>query len=85
VPIRTEGDGSQKESKEQVKGESARSVFREFFFSPLPYAAQEGKALRALLPGATLLTKRQATKAALIQVRNPFFSTSRHTVSSSTI
>jgi CHAT domain-containing protein len=58
-------------SEGEVKEESARSAFRELFFSPLPYAAQEGEALRALLPGATLLTKREATKAALGQVRSP--------------
>jgi CHAT domain-containing protein len=58
-------------SEEEVKGKSARSVIREFYFPPLPYAAQEGEALRALLPCATLLTKGQATKAALSQVRSP--------------
>jgi CHAT domain-containing protein/Flp pilus assembly protein TadD len=58
-------------SEGQVKKESARSVIREFYFPPLPYAAQEGEALRALLPGSTLLTKGQATKAALGQARSP--------------
>jgi CHAT domain-containing protein len=62
-----EKDASEAEAKE----ESARSVIREFYFTPLPYAAQEGEALRALLPCATLLTKGQATKAALGQVRSP--------------
>jgi CHAT domain-containing protein/Tfp pilus assembly protein PilF len=64
---RREEDASEGEGKE----ESARSAFREFFFSPLPYAVQEGEALRALLPGATLLTKREATKAALSQIHSP--------------
>jgi len=53
------------------KAESARSAINEFYFPPLPYAAREGEALRELLPGATLLTKGQATKAALSQVRSP--------------
>jgi CHAT domain-containing protein/Tfp pilus assembly protein PilF len=57
--------------QEQVDEESAASAFSQFYFSPLPYTAQEGAALRALLPGATLLTKRQASKAALGQVRSP--------------
>ena len=58
-------------SEEDVKAESSRSAIKEFYFPPLPYAAQEGEALLALLPGATLLTKSQATKAALSQIRSP--------------
>jgi CHAT domain-containing protein len=58
-------------SKEQVEEESAASAFSQIYFSPLPHTAREGDALRALLPGATLLTKREATKAALSQVRSP--------------
>lgn len=57
--------------EDEIKAESARSAINEFYFPPLPHAAQEGEALRALLPGATLLTKGQATKAALGQVRSP--------------
>jgi CHAT domain-containing protein/Tfp pilus assembly protein PilF len=57
--------------QEQVNVESAGSAFSQFYFTPLPYTAQEGDALRALLPGATLLTKRQASKRALSQVRSP--------------
>src|SRR6266508_3805802 len=55
----------------EVKAESARSAIKELFFPPLPYAEREGEALRELLPDATLLTKGQATKAALGQVRSP--------------
>jgi CHAT domain-containing protein/Tfp pilus assembly protein PilF len=55
----------------EVKAESARSTLKEFYFPPLPHAEREGEALRALLPDATLLTKGQATKAALGQVRSP--------------
>jgi CHAT domain-containing protein/Tfp pilus assembly protein PilF len=55
----------------EVEAESTRSAFKDLYFSPLPNAAQEGAALRALLPGATLLTKSQATKAALVRVRSP--------------
>jgi CHAT domain-containing protein len=55
----------------EVKGESARSAIKGVYFQPLPDAAEEGEALHALLPGAILLTKRQATKAALSQVRSP--------------
>jgi len=58
-------------SEGEVKAESARSAINEFYFPPLPYAEREGEALRALLPDATLLTKDQATKAALGQVRSP--------------
>jgi CHAT domain-containing protein/Tfp pilus assembly protein PilF len=58
-------------SEGKVKEESARSVIGEFDFTPLPYAAREGEALRALLPGPTLLTKGQATKTALGQARSP--------------
>jgi CHAT domain-containing protein/Tfp pilus assembly protein PilF len=55
----------------EVERKSSSSVFAEVNFRPLPYAAQEGEALQALLPGSTLLTKREATKAALSQVRSP--------------
>ena len=58
-------------SEGKVKAESARSVIKEFYFPPLPYAEREGEALRALLPDATLLTKRQATKAALSKIHSP--------------
>jgi CHAT domain-containing protein len=58
-------------SEGDVNVESTRSVINEFYFPPLPYAAQEGEALRALLPGATLLTKGQATKVALTQIHGP--------------
>ncbi|MBO0857858.1 MAG: CHAT domain-containing protein [Chloracidobacterium sp.] len=54
-----------------VNVESGRSNVNGFYFPPLLYAAEEGEALRALLPGATLLTKGQATKAALSQARSP--------------
>jgi CHAT domain-containing protein len=55
----------------EVKAESARSAIKEIYFPPLPNAEREGEALRELLPDATLLTKGQATKAALSQVRSP--------------
>jgi CHAT domain-containing protein len=55
----------------EVKAESARSAVEALYFRSLPDAAQEGEALRSLLPGATLLTKRRATKAALSQMRSP--------------
>ena len=58
-------------SEGKVKAESARSVIKEFYFPPLPYAEREGEALRALLSDATLLTKRQATKAALSKIHSP--------------
>jgi CHAT domain-containing protein/tetratricopeptide (TPR) repeat protein len=58
-------------SEGEVKEESARSAVRDLYFPPLPDAAAEGEALRVLLPDATLLTKRQATKAALSQMRSP--------------
>jgi CHAT domain-containing protein/Tfp pilus assembly protein PilF len=58
-------------SEGEVKEESARSAIKEFYFPPLPQAEREGEALRELLPDATLLTKGQATKAALSHVRSP--------------
>jgi CHAT domain-containing protein/Tfp pilus assembly protein PilF len=58
-------------SEGKIKAESARSVIKEFYFPPLPYAEREGEALRALLSDATLLTKRQATKAALSKIHSP--------------
>jgi CHAT domain-containing protein/Tfp pilus assembly protein PilF len=57
--------------QEKAKDEAATSAFNQFYFSPLPYTMQEGDALRALLSGVTLLTKREASKAALSQVRSP--------------
>jgi CHAT domain-containing protein len=55
----------------EVKAESARAAVKDLYFPPLPDAAHEGEAVRSLLPGATLLTKRQATKTALSQMRSP--------------
>ena len=55
----------------EVKAESARAAVKDLYFPPLPDAAQEGEALRSLLSGATLLTKRQATKTALSQMHSP--------------
>jgi len=55
----------------EVKAESARAAVKDLYFPPLPNAAQEGEALRSLLSGVTLLTKRQATKTALSQMRSP--------------
>jgi CHAT domain-containing protein/Tfp pilus assembly protein PilF len=57
--------------KEQAKEERPASAFSQFYFPALPYTAEEGKALRTLLPGASLLTKRQASKTALKQVHGP--------------
>jgi CHAT domain-containing protein/Tfp pilus assembly protein PilF len=58
-------------SELEVKAESAPSAIEEFYFPPLPHAEREGEDLRALLPDATLLTKGQATKTALSQMRSP--------------
>jgi CHAT domain-containing protein/Tfp pilus assembly protein PilF len=70
-----EASGSKKAEKEpsevEVKEDLARSAIGEFYFSPLPYAEREGEALQALLPGATLLTKDQASKSALNQIHGP--------------
>jgi CHAT domain-containing protein len=57
--------------KAPAEEESAASTFSRLYFPSLPYTAEEGEALHALLPNATVLTKRQATKAALLQVRSP--------------
>jgi CHAT domain-containing protein/lipopolysaccharide biosynthesis regulator YciM len=58
-------------SEGESKAESARSAINNFYFPPLPSAEQEGEALKSLLPGATLLTKGQATKTALSQIQAP--------------
>jgi CHAT domain-containing protein len=58
-------------SETEGKQESSRSAIRDIYFPPLPYAEQEGEALRALLPAATALIKDQATKAALSQIHAP--------------
>jgi CHAT domain-containing protein len=57
--------------EEQGEGESATAVFSQFYFSPLPQTAKEGEALSELLPEATLLTKRSASKSAVSQIRSP--------------
>ena len=66
-----ESPGQQPAVAEAAEEQSARSAFDQIRFSPLRYTAKEGEALRALLPDATVLTGRQATKAALMQVRSP--------------
>jgi CHAT domain-containing protein/Flp pilus assembly protein TadD len=45
--------------------------FRQAYFSPLAATAQEAKALKAILPQATVLTKDQATETALKQIASP--------------
>jgi CHAT domain-containing protein len=57
--------------KKQAGKESPAPAYSQFYFPALPYTAEEGEALRRMLPGATLLTKRQASKAALLQVHSP--------------
>jgi CHAT domain-containing protein/Tfp pilus assembly protein PilF len=54
-----------------AREEAPANAFSQFYFPALPYTAEEGRALRRLLPGSTLLTKRQANKAALLQARSP--------------
>jgi CHAT domain-containing protein len=54
-----------------VREESPTAAFSRFYFPALPYTAEEGKAIGALLPGATLLTRRQASKEALRQSQSP--------------
>jgi CHAT domain-containing protein/Tfp pilus assembly protein PilF len=56
-----------------VREEPTRNIFNESSIKPLYYTAKEGEALRALFPDATLLTKRQATKEAINQIRSPKF------------
>jgi len=50
---------------------SPMHTFSQFYFPPLPGTATEGAALRTILPQATLLTQRQATKTALKRVASP--------------
>jgi CHAT domain-containing protein/Tfp pilus assembly protein PilF len=57
--------------KKQAGKESPAPAFSQYYFPALPYTAEEGEALRRMLPGATLLTKRQASKAALMQAHSP--------------
>ncbi len=53
------------------KGEAARVDTSQVFFGPLPGAAHEVHALRALLPQAVVLTGDQATEAALRRLSAP--------------
>ncbi|HKQ91647.1 MAG TPA: CHAT domain-containing tetratricopeptide repeat protein [Blastocatellia bacterium] len=55
----------------QVREESLATAFSQFYFPALPYTAGEGETIGALLPGATLLTKRRASKEALRQSQSP--------------
>ena len=59
--------------KERPAEPAAQSdnVFSQFYFPALPYTAEEGRVLRELLPGSVLLTKREASKSAILQVRSP--------------
>lgn len=57
--------------KKKLGEEAPASAFSQFYFPALPYTAEEGEALRRMLPEATLLTKRQASKAALRQSSSP--------------
>jgi CHAT domain-containing protein/Flp pilus assembly protein TadD len=62
----------EKEAPEEPGGgEPTTAVFSRFFFSPLPQTAKEGEALSELLPEATLLTKRHASKSVVSQIRSP--------------
>ncbi|HKX32080.1 MAG TPA: tetratricopeptide repeat protein [Blastocatellia bacterium] len=61
-----------KSSEAPPAQDPAESAFSRFYFTALPDTAEEGKALRELLPGSTLLTNRRANKAALRDVRSPF-------------
>jgi CHAT domain-containing protein/Tfp pilus assembly protein PilF len=70
-PLERDEVAPKEESREQVERGAAASIFSELYFPPLPYAAREGEALRALLPDATLLTDREASKAALNRARSP--------------
>jgi len=54
-----------------IREESPAAAFSRFYFPALPYTAEEGKAIGALLPGATLLTRRRASKEALRQSQSP--------------
>jgi CHAT domain-containing protein len=54
-----------------VREKTPTTAFSHFYFPALPYTAEEGEAIGALLPGATLLTKRRASKEALRQSQSP--------------
>jgi CHAT domain-containing protein/Tfp pilus assembly protein PilF len=57
--------------EKQVREESLATAFSQFYFPALPYTAEEGETIGALLPRATLLTKRRASKEALRQSQSP--------------
>jgi CHAT domain-containing protein len=57
--------------KKQVGEEAPAPAFSQFYFPALPYTAEEGETIRALLPDATLLTRRRASKEALGQSQSP--------------
>lgn len=54
-----------------VQTNGSRLDYSQVFFGPLPGASAEAQALKQLLPEASLLTRDQATKRALQQVRGP--------------
>jgi CHAT domain-containing protein/Tfp pilus assembly protein PilF len=58
-------------AQKQAGAESPAAAFSQFYFPPLPYTAAEGKTIGSLLPGATLLTRRQASKDAIRQSQSP--------------
>jgi CHAT domain-containing protein len=57
--------------KQAPSEETQTHLLRQFYFPPLPGTADEGEALRRILPNVTLLTQQKATKAALKQVDGP--------------
>ena len=69
------GEGSRgiklKYQPDSASSNSESSILSDAFFPPLPGTADEAKALKAMLPDAAVLTRAQATEAALKQAANP--------------
>ncbi|MDX6405799.1 MAG: hypothetical protein QOH70_3254 [Blastocatellia bacterium] len=49
----------------------SNSCLSSVYFKPLPGTAAQAEALRGLIPGATILTRRQPTEAAIKRVKGP--------------
>jgi CHAT domain-containing protein len=64
-------DFGEKPSDRKTASSSGALDLTQAYFPPLAATAQEAKALKAILPQATVLTKDQATETALKQVAGP--------------
>lgn len=64
-------DFGQKSADRKAASSAGILDLTEAYFSPLAATAQEAKAMKAILPEATVLTRAQATETALKQIASP--------------